>query len=167
LANWVNYMKNKKAHGKLPIPHVAALDGIKFEWKADRKPKTTFEEWFHELEEYKNTFNTVLFLDKQRKSYKTLDAWTLYAKLTTIKVLENLGNNSEFTLIYIKNIVDIGVVPPSKHSYGLDGADEVEDEEEDEVEDGRNIAAVEEVTHDVQQTLHLTLSIVEVPVNTS
>jgi hypothetical protein len=39
LADWVNYMKKKKAVGKLPIPHVSALDEIKFEWKANRKQK--------------------------------------------------------------------------------------------------------------------------------
>jgi hypothetical protein len=62
LIDWVNYIKKKKASGKLPIPHVEVLDGIKFEWKADREQKKTFEEWFHELEMYKNTFNNVLFL---------------------------------------------------------------------------------------------------------
>jgi hypothetical protein len=166
VANWVAYMKKKKAAGKLPIPHAAALDGIKFEWKADREPKKTLEEWFHQLEEYKKTFNTVLFLGEQRNSYKTLAAWTSYAKLTAIKVLKKLGNNSEFTLISIKNLVDIGGVPPYNYSYGVDSADEVEgeDEEEYEVEDERNISAVEEITPVIQQTLHLALAIVEVPV---
>jgi hypothetical protein len=135
LADWVNYMKKKKAVGKLPITHVAALDGIKFEWKADRERKKTFEEWFQELNEYKNTYNTVHFLGEHRKSYKTLAAWTSYAKLTAIKVLENLGNHSESTLVCIKNLVDIGAVPPSKYSYGMDGAEKVEDEVEDKVED--------------------------------
>jgi hypothetical protein len=51
VADWVSYIKKKKAACKLPIPHVAALDGIKFEWKADREPKKMFEEWFHELPE--------------------------------------------------------------------------------------------------------------------
>jgi hypothetical protein len=35
LTDWVNYMKKKQDAGKLPIAHLAALDGIKFEWKAD------------------------------------------------------------------------------------------------------------------------------------
>jgi hypothetical protein len=81
----------------------------------------------------------------------------LYATLTAVKVLENLGNNSDFTLIRINNLVDIDVVPPSKYSYGVDGADKVEDEVEvededeveeadDEVKDERNMEAVEEVT---------------------
>jgi hypothetical protein len=39
LAEWVTYMKKKKAAGKLHIPHVAALDRIKFEWKADHERK--------------------------------------------------------------------------------------------------------------------------------
>jgi hypothetical protein len=51
LADWINYMKKKKAAGKLHIAHVAALGGIKFEWKADCKQKKTFEEWFQELKE--------------------------------------------------------------------------------------------------------------------
>jgi hypothetical protein len=79
---------------------------------------------------YQKTFNAAMCLGKHKTSYKTLAAWTSYAKLTAIKVLENLGNNSEFTLIHIKNLVDIGAVPPSKYSYGLDGADEVEGEVE-------------------------------------
>jgi hypothetical protein len=70
-----------------------------------------------------------------------------------------LGNNSEFTLIHIKNLVDICVVPRVNYSYGLDGADEVEDK--------RKIAIAEEETPVVQQTLPLAQSIVEVPVNTS
>jgi hypothetical protein len=77
----------------------------------------------------------VQFLVEQRKSYKILAAWTSYAKLTAIKVLENLGNNFEFTLVRIKNLVDIDVVPPSKYSHGVDGADKVEDELEDELEE--------------------------------
>jgi hypothetical protein len=129
-ADWVNYMKKKKAAGKLHIPHVAASERIKFEWKADSERKKTFEEWFQELHEYKKTYNTVQFLGEQRKSYSTLSAWTSFVKLTAIKVLENLCNNSEFTLARIKSIVDIGVVPTSKYSYGVDGTDEVEDEVE-------------------------------------
>jgi hypothetical protein len=79
------------------MPRVEALDGIKFKWKSDRVPKKTFEEWFAGLEEYKNTFNTVLFLGEQRNIYKTLAAWTSYAKLTAIKVLENRVKNAEFS----------------------------------------------------------------------
>jgi hypothetical protein len=109
----------------------------------------------------------VMLLGEQRKSYKTLAVWTSYAKLTAIKVLEHLGNNSEFTLIHIKNFVDIGVAPPSKYSYIVDGADKLEDKDEDEVEDERNIAAFEEVTPVIQQTLPLALAIVKVPLKTS
>jgi hypothetical protein len=127
LAEWVNYIKKKKDCGKLPNPRVEALDGIKFEWTSDREPKKTFEEWFAELEEYKNTFNTVLFIGSERKIYKTLADWTSYTKLTAIKVLENKGKNSEFTLIRIKKLVDIGVVPRSNYLYRLDSAEDVDD----------------------------------------
>jgi hypothetical protein len=58
-------------------------------------------------------------------------------------------------------------VPPSKYSYRLDGADKVEGEEEYGGEDERNIAAVEEVTAVIKQTLPIAQSIVEVPVKTS
>jgi hypothetical protein len=125
LANWVTYLKKKKADGKLPIAHVAALDGIKFEWKADSEQKKTFGEWFQEHNEYKKTYNNMQLLGEHSKNYNTLDAWTSYSKLTAIKVLKNLGNNSEFTLVCINNIVDIDVVLPSKYSYGVDGTDEV------------------------------------------
>jgi hypothetical protein len=165
LADWVNYIKKKKACGKLPNPHVEALDGIKFEWKLnewkfDRVPKKTFEEWFAELEEYKSTFNTALFLGKDRKIYKTLAAWTAYVKqVTAIKVLENKGKNSEFTLIHIKKLVDIGVVPRSNYSYGVDGAEDVNNE--------LKIAAIGEETSEAQQTLPIAQSILEVPVKTA
>jgi hypothetical protein len=99
-----------------------------------------------------NTFKNVLFLGIQRKSYKTLADWISYAKLTAIKVLGNLANNSEYTLMHINNLLDIGVVPRSNYSYGLDDADEVKDE--------RNIAAVEEEMSVIQKTLHLPQSIV-------
>jgi hypothetical protein len=126
---------------------VEALDGIKFEWKSDQAPKKTFKEWFTKLEEYKNTFNTVLFIGEERKIYKTLADWTVYAKLTAIKVLENKGKNSEFTLIHIKKLVDIGDVPHSNYSYGLDGAEDVDNK--------CTIAAVGEEMYVVQQTLPL------------
>jgi hypothetical protein len=122
----------------------------------------------------------VQFLGEQMKSYKTLAARTLYAKLTAIKVLKNLGNNFEFTLVRIKHLVDIGVVPPSKYSYGVDCADKVVDEVEDEVEnevedeveeeeeeDERKMSAVEEVTPFVQQILPLALAVVDDPVKKS
>jgi hypothetical protein len=138
---------------------VEALDGIKFEWKSDQAPKKTFKEWFTKLEEYKNTFNTVIFLGEERKIYKTLADWTVYAKLTAIKVLENKGKNSEFTLIHIKKLVDIGDVPHSNYSCGLDGAEDVDNK--------CTIAAVGEEMYVVQQTLPLAQSILEVPVNTA
>jgi hypothetical protein len=63
---------------------------------------------FAEMEDYyNNTFNTVLFLGGNRNIYKTLAAWTTYAKLTAIKVLENKGQNFECTLIGIKKLVYI------------------------------------------------------------
>jgi hypothetical protein len=59
----------------------------------------------------------------------------------------------------INNFVDIGVVPHSNYSYGLYGAEGVEDK--------RKIAAVDEETHVFQKTSHLAQTIVKVPVTTS
>jgi hypothetical protein len=41
LADGDNYIKKKKASDKLHIPHVEALDGIKFEWKVNQEQKGT------------------------------------------------------------------------------------------------------------------------------
>jgi hypothetical protein len=59
----------------------------------------------------------------------------------------------------INNLVDIGAVPHSNYSYGLDGAEDVEDE--------HKIAAVDEEMPVLKQTLHIAQSIVEVPVTKS
>jgi hypothetical protein len=130
-AAWVNCTKKKKDCANFPDHHVEALDGIKFLWISDRKPKKTFDEWFAKLEEFKNNYDTILLLGEEKNNFKTIASCTAYAKSTVTKVLNDEGKNSEFTLIRIKKLVDICVVPLYEKSYGeVDGEQPVDEDQQ-------------------------------------
>jgi hypothetical protein len=133
-----------------------------------QKPKKTFEEWFAKTEEFKNTYDTVLFLGEETTKIRLFGAWTAYAKSTAIKVLENVGKNSEFTLIHIKKLFDIGDVSLSEYSYGemdVDGDQQLADEQPSEDVDKCKPAAVIEEPSIFQPTLLPSLSILELTEN--
>jgi hypothetical protein len=109
--------------------YVVALNVIKFEWMTGQSPRGQFDFRFAELEEFKNNHGTTSFLGEYKKNHPKLATWTSYAKSTTIKVLNKEDMNSVFTLVRIKKLVDIGLVPQSIYMYEP-GEQEEEDADE-------------------------------------
>jgi hypothetical protein len=67
LANWVHYIMKRKALGVLPDHRVGALHGSEFEWTTGQSTRTEFEDWFAQLEDFKQTHGTVGFFGEDKK----------------------------------------------------------------------------------------------------
>jgi hypothetical protein len=72
LANWVHYVRKRRALGLLPGNHVAALNGIKFQCTSGQSPRGKFEVRFDKLEEFKKTHVTVSFLGEYKRESTSL-----------------------------------------------------------------------------------------------
>jgi hypothetical protein len=126
VADWVNYIRKRKACDQLAPRFVTALNGIDFQWTAGQSPIGHFEVRFAELEKFKKTHSTISFIGEDKKKPPKLTSWTFYAKRRAIKVLNKEATNSVFTLLGIKKLVDIGHVPLSHYKYE-EHADDDED----------------------------------------
>jgi hypothetical protein len=75
LADWVHYVRKRKAIGILTDHHVAALNGMDFQWTAGQSPRGQFEVRSAELEELKKTNDTVSFIGEEKKEFPNLASW--------------------------------------------------------------------------------------------
>jgi hypothetical protein len=108
---------------------VVALNGIYFELTNGQIPRGQFMVGFVKLREFKYNHGTVYFLGGDKNNFPKLASWKEYTKNTTIKVLKKEPNNSVFTLLCTKKLVDIGLVPLSYYKYE-EHADDYEDADE-------------------------------------
>jgi hypothetical protein len=113
----VHYVRKRKARDQVAHCVVTALNGIDFQWTAGQSPGGQFEVRFAKLEEFKKNHGTVSFLGEDKNNFPKLASWTFYAKSMAIKVLNKEAINSVFTLLCIKKLVDISLVPLSHYKY--------------------------------------------------
>jgi hypothetical protein len=93
LAEWVHYIRKRKACDKVAPRFVAASTGIGFEWTTGQHERGQFDLRFAELEEFKNNHGTVYFIGEDKKNNLKLATWTGYVKSTAIKMLKKEATN--------------------------------------------------------------------------
>jgi hypothetical protein len=89
LANWVHYIRNRYASNLLEDKFKSSLNGINFEWTAEKITKKGFEGWFVELVEYHKQNGTVEVLGDNKKKNPQIAKWGNYARIPSITVLTN------------------------------------------------------------------------------
>jgi hypothetical protein len=127
----VHYTTNRNARYESANHYVVALNGINFDWTTRQSPRGQFEVKFAELEEFDNKHGTISFLGEDNNTFPKLATWTAYTKITAINMLNKEDMNSVFTLVHIKKLVDICLVPQYFYMY-VQGEDKCEDVDADE-----------------------------------
>jgi hypothetical protein len=113
----VHYVRKGNACVQLPDRYVAALNGIDFQWAAGQNSRCQFEVRFANLKEFKKTHGIVFILGEDKKKPPKLASWNFYAKSMAFKVINKEANNYVSTLLRIKKLVSIGLVPLSHYKY--------------------------------------------------